>query len=342
MSNLPINIDECSLEMQRLLYACAFWVASADGDFSPQEVAWLCKQFGASFAREQWKHFCSLSEDEYFSEYDNLTDAVSDDEKSRIYPGLKDWLYDLAMADNVYAPRERVVIGLLLRQMGVPVKREAVIKLRSDRKQTHIIVPSSLGPMAEARHLRFKKRVQMSRYAPTGATLAISMSALLIGMLMSVTAAFFVSIGAVVSSLLVFITRYFKECRYAFGHCLFQLTAVLILHSLAAVLSLVFLVQLLGFVYLPGLGIVTGSLWLMLIVSLPFLHSHVKKSFELAREEELIAKGYEAHLSEVKQVKYGAVTYSGEFKRWTLPSATVGTPSETRGPQSKGRGDIWH
>jgi len=111
MRKAPFVAKDMSLQGRKFLYACAFWAVAADEQLKPEEQEWLVNQFGAEGMTKSLDEFVALESSRFVEVFDDCADALSDDDKLRIYPRLEEWLLSCMGSDANVPDEERQVIG---------------------------------------------------------------------------------------------------------------------------------------------------------------------------------------------------------------------------------------
>ena len=115
----PFYAKDMSLEAKTFLYACAFWTVAADENLKPHEQDWLVKQFGPDGVTKSLDEFVALESREFFEAFDRAAAALSDTERSAIYPKLEAWLASCAGVDGFADAAERDTIGKVRERLSL-------------------------------------------------------------------------------------------------------------------------------------------------------------------------------------------------------------------------------
>ena len=114
----PFVAKDFAANTQHILYALAYWVASADEELRPQEQEWLAAQFGEAESETLFEEFRHFTSEEFLA---TISDGVQDlqEHERHILPKLKLWLLSLAHSDGVFAVYERIILVRALKRLGL-------------------------------------------------------------------------------------------------------------------------------------------------------------------------------------------------------------------------------
>lgn len=174
----PFRASEMSDSAQRFLFACAFWMASADSRLHPGELQWLADQFGAEQGNRLMQEFGALDDRGFYGEIDCARRALKGEEKEAIDPQLKSWLLSLAYADSHFAPVEKLLIKRILKRFDIDYVRPVTVTAKQPLKmvrENKAAVRIDDGPLS-----RFHAQTRIHARAPS---FFVLMSILFIGLL---------------------------------------------------------------------------------------------------------------------------------------------------------------
>ena len=103
---IPLEYSE---NAQEFLFACAYWAVAADEKLTTEEQEWLADQFGEEQSQALFSQISSLDNNAFFQLFDDLVNALSDDDKRLIYPQLAPWVVSCIASDGIVEGVEEVV-----------------------------------------------------------------------------------------------------------------------------------------------------------------------------------------------------------------------------------------
>lgn len=303
----PFEAHALAPEVRRFLYACGFWMAWADGEFKPQEQAWLERQFGPEEARSLYTEFYQLGDEAFFRVLDAETAGLTQSQKDRIFPVLKLWLLSLAHADSVFAVRERLVARQILNRLGIAHRPTVRVTAENGRKTITVSrakasqVSAEGGPFA-----RFRERASTARRPPSFAALCIVLAIGLVGWWMLYVGAdwiippegapliflvfwrpplppqvTFFGLAVVIAGLVIYWKHYVKVARAALRFDLALLVGYGVLYLVCASAPFFLGLAASGSTYVHFVINSMGLLWVLLLVAAPLMHLGVRRQFAL-------------------------------------------------------------